>query len=165
MKRILVLLMIAGLIAGSVATAEAKKKKKKVSAPVRMEEVVEIAYTGGNIGVATPAATGGSCLVDQTVPFHCLNAVPPFVEASFIKVEVIDSSGQKAGGFLSQGDVDGDTIADGYGDFCGAHPEPVAMNTPGAPVDISLFMGVCSDASGPSIVTTGTIKVTFSNMP
>lgn len=165
MKRILVLLMIAGLIAGSVATAEAKKKKKKNSAPVRMEEVVEIPYTGSNIGVASPAATGGTCLIDQTLPFHCLSAVPSFVEASFIKIEVADATGQKAGGFISQGDVDGDGISDGYGQFCGAHPEPLAMATPGAPVDISLYMGICSDASGPSIATTGTITVTFSNMP
>ena len=165
MKRILVLMMVIGLIFGSIATADAKKKKKKPPAPVRMEEVIEIPYQGSNIGAATPAATGGTCFVDPTLPFSCKVAIPTFAEASFIKVEVIDATGQKAGGFISQGDVDGDGISDGYGQFCGAHAEPIAMATPGAPVDISIYMGICSDASGPSIATTGTIKVTFSNMP
>ena len=164
MKRTLILMMVIGLVFGSIATAEAGKKKKK-AAPVRIEEVVEVPYQGSNIGAATPAYTGGACLVDPTMPFSCKSAIPSLAEAAFIKVEVIDATGQKAGGFISQGDTDGDGISDGYGQFCGAHAEPVAMSTPGAPVDISLYMGVCSDASGPSIATTGTIKVTFSNMP
>jgi hypothetical protein len=164
MKRIAVLLMIIGLIAGSMTAAEAKKKRKP-PVPVRREEVIEVPYQGANIGISSPAATSGGCLVDQTVPFHCLSAVPTFAEAAYVKIEVIDATGQKAGGFVSQGDTDGDGISDGYGQFCGGHAAPIPMATPGAPLDISLYMGICSDASGPSIVTTGTIKVTFSNMP
>jgi len=161
MKKFLVLAVVVGLVASSFAAPALAKKKKK---PARVEEVIEIDYQGGNGGVATPAFTGGVCFNDPSLPFSCKSAIPS-IPAKYIKVEVIDASGQKAGGFISQGDTDGDTVADGYGQFCGGHAEPVEMTVPAAPVDISIYAGVCSDASGPSAVTTGTIKVTFSNLP
>lgn len=164
MKRMVAVAMVLGLLVGATATAEAAKKKKKKKAPQRIEETVEVTYNGPNLGVSTPAVTGGGCL-NGAPAFACLSAIPPFAEAAFVKVEVLDATGQNAGGFISQGDTDGDGIDDGYGQFCGAHPEPIALTTPGAPIDISLYMGICSDASGPSIVTTGTIKATFSNLP
>lgn len=163
MKKILVTAVVIGLVAGSLA-APAMAKKKKPKKPVRVEEVIEIEYQGGNGGVATPAFTGGVCLNDPSMPFSCKSAIPT-IAAEYIKVEVTDASGQKAGGFISQGDTDGDTVADGYGQFCGGHAEPVQLTVPAAAVDISLYAGVCSDASGPSVVTSGTITVTFSNLP
>ena len=163
MKKTLMVALALSLVAGALAMpAQAKKKKKK---PVRVEQIVEIPYQGGNAGVATPAYTGGACLVDPTQPFSCKSAIPESIDFKYVKVEVADASGQKAGGFISQGDTDGDGISDGYGQFCGGHAEPVEMTAPGSPVDISLYAGVCSDASGPSVVTTGTITVTFSNLP
>src|SRR5687767_6388054 len=44
MKRIVILMMVLGLIFGSMATAEAGKKKKKPAEPVRVERVVEFTY-------------------------------------------------------------------------------------------------------------------------
>ena len=164
MKRLLVVTMILGLVFGSLAAADAKKKKKP-GGPVRMEEVIEVPYEGSHLGASTPVRTGGVCLVDQSLPFHCLSATPTIKDARYVRIEVSDATGQKVGGFISQGDVDGDGLNDGFGGFCGAHAEPVEMNTPSEPIAISLYMGICSDASGPSIATTGTITVTFSNLP
>ena len=164
MKRSVIFVLALALVAGSFAApAMAKKKKKK--APVRIEQVVEIAYQGGNAGVSTPGPTGGTCFVDPSMPFSCKSAIPESIDFKYVQVEVVDDSGQKAGGFISQGDTDGDTVADGYGQFCGGHPEPIEMTAPGNTVDISLYAGVCSDASGPSVVTSGVITVTFSNLP
>jgi hypothetical protein len=166
MKRILVLLMVTGLVFGAVAGAEAKKKKKPVPVtPTRIEKVVEYAYSGGSAGIASPAASGGVCLTDPTLPFACITIIPPGVEYTFVKIEVKDTTGLPAGGFISQQDSDGDGLNDGYGEFCGAQKEAVALELPGAPLGISLYPGFCSDASSPSVVTTGTIVATFSNMP
>jgi len=166
MRKAIAVALTLGLLVGAYAMpAEAAKKKKKKKKPVRIEEVVEIEYQGGNLGVATPAATGGSCLVDPTMPFSCKQAIPTKPGMKFIKVEVTDATGQNAGGFISQQDNDGDGIQDGYGEFCGAHAEPVPLELASAAVGVSLYPGVCADASGPSIVTMGTITVTFSNMP
>lgn len=168
MRKALAVALSLGLLAGALAMpAEAakKKKKKKPVAVTKVEEVVEIAYQGGNLGVATPVTTGGACLVDPTMPFSCKSAVPTQPGMKYIKVEVTDATGQKAGGFLSQQDADGDGLNDGFGEFCGAHAEPIPLELESAPVGVSLYPGVCADGSSPSIVTTGTIKVTFSNMP
>lgn len=161
MKRSLAVLLVLGLAASlAAAPAQAKKKKK----PVRVERVVEIDYQLGNLGAATPAYTGGVCFVDPTMPASC-KEVPVQKGDKFIKVEVQDASGTTVPGFISQGDVDGDTISDGYGQFCGAHAEAVPLNDEFTPVGISMYPGVCADASGGGIPTTGTIVVTFSNMP
>jgi hypothetical protein len=162
MKRSIVVVLMAGLLAGAVtaAPAEAKKKKKEV----RTERVVEIPYTLGNLGAATPAYTGGVCFVDPTMPASC-KEVPLQAGDKYIKVEVADASGTTVPGFISQGDIDGDTISDGYGQFCGAHAEAVPLADAAAPVGISMYPGVCADASGGGIPTQGTITVTFTNMP
>lgn len=164
MKKVIVSAVTVGLVAGAmVLPAEAAKKKKK---PVRVEQVVELAYTGGEIGVNTPAASGGTCLVGGAA-FTCKELIPPSADFKYIKVEVQDATGQTVGGFLAQQDADGDGLQDGYGEFCGAHPEFVPMDVPGTTVGISLYPGACDNAGtpAPSTPTTGTIVATFSNMP
>lgn len=163
MKRSIVVLLILGLVASfAVAPAQAKKKKKKKNA--RVERVVEVPYTFGGLGVATPVRTGGVCFTDETMPFGC-KTVPVQAGERFVKIEVKDSSGTTVPGFISQGDVDGDGISDGYGQFCGAHAKAVALNDESTPVGISMYPGTCSDVSGGGIPTTGTIVATFSNLP
>ena len=163
MKKTLSTLVILGLIFGAfMATpAEAKKKKKKAK---KTERVVEIDYTLGNLGVASPAFTGGVCFVDPTMPASC-KEVPVTASEKYIKVEVKDATGTSVPGFISQGDTDGDGINDGYGEFCGSHDAPVQLTAPGTPVGVSMYPGICADASGGGIPTSGTLVVTLSNMP
>jgi hypothetical protein len=159
MKKSIVLFLVIGLLGAAVmGPAVAKKKKPYV-------EVIELEYQGGNLGASTPAASGGTCLVDPSQPFHCVDAIPSSTQAKFIKVEVTDATGQKAGGYLSQGDTDGDGFGNLYGEFCGAHEASIPMEAKGSAVQISLYAGTCVDGSGPSVVTTGTVKVTFSSVP
>ena len=167
MKKMLVLMMVLGLIVGSIATAEAGKKKKPPApvAPTRIEKVVEQKYSGGNAGATAAGVGGGACFNDPSLPFACIKVMTPGAEYTYVKIEVTDASGQKAGGFISQQDADGDGLADGYGEFCGAHPEAVALEVPGGELGVSMYFGTCADGATPSIVTSGTIKLTFSNMP
>lgn len=163
MKKAIVSAVVVGLVASAmVVPAEAAKKKK----PVRIEQVVELQYTGGEIGVNTPVASAGSCLVGGAV-FTCKELIPPSAGFSYIKIEVKDATGLTVGGFLAQQDADGDGLQDGYGEFCGAHKEFVPMDVPGSVVGISLYPGACDNGGtpAPSTPTTGTIVATFSNMP
>ncbi|HWL66155.1 MAG TPA: hypothetical protein VNP73_09300 [Actinomycetota bacterium] len=164
MKKTLAVALMIGLIAASFAVpAEAgKKKKKKAPAPApvaRVERVVELTYEHPSLAVApvggfpTNFPEGGT-------------EIPLGPDDLFIKVEVTDASGQKVSGFIGQGDIDGNGVNDdGYGQFCGAHPAPIQVAAPGQTIiGIYLANGVCEDAT-PSIMTTGSIKVTLSNMP
>jgi len=161
MKRSLVLALIVGLLAGSlVGPAEAKKKKKK---PVRTERVVEIAYTGTGVGVATPAASGGICPATSPENTGTCIEVPLQTGEKFVKVELKDATPLKAPGFISQGDQDGDGIGDLFGEFCGAHEQAVPLVNLN-PVRVSFYSGTCADGT-PGTTTSGTIVVTLSNMP
>lgn len=164
MKKAIVSAVVVGLIAGAmVLPAEAGKKKKKV---VRVEQVVEVAYTGGEIGISSPVASAGGCL-NGTDVFNCKEIIPPAGDFPYIKIEIQDATGSTVGGFISQQDADGDGLADGYGTFCGAHAESVPLEVPGTVVGISLYPGLCDNGGtpAPSTPTTGTIVATFSNMP
>lgn len=165
MRKSIVVALILGLLIGALAVpADAGKKKKKK--PARIERVEEIEYKGGGIGAATPAASGGFCPFDTRKPPEdqpvCIE-LPTTGDDLFVKVEVQDTAGQKVAGFVSQGDTDGDGVGDLFGDFCGAHEEPVPI-TPGPALRVSFYNGVCDDGT-PSLVTQGTIKVSFSNLP
>jgi len=162
MKRFLILFLILGLVFGSIATADAKKKKKKKTAPVKIERVVELEYAAPGIGVNTPAASGGICPFADPTTQECIE-IPLQADETFIKVEMTDATGLPVMGYISQGDTDGDGIGNLYGDFCGGHPEPIAMESTN-PVRISFYNGVNPDCL-PSAVTTGSIKVTLSNLP
>ncbi len=163
MKKSVVVLLILSLVAAfAVAPAQAGKKKKKKK-PVRVERVVEINYDHPGIGVAPvggyPAGFPGSIVEGST-------NIPTSANDQYIKIEVVDASGQKVWGFISQGDLNGDGApTDGYAEFCGAHEETQPLAAPGTPiVGIYAYSGACEDGT-PSVMTTGTIKITFSNMP
>ena len=129
MKKAIVSALVVCLVAGAmVIPAEAGKKKKK--APVRVEKVVEVTYTGGEIGINTPVASAGGCL-NGTDVFNCKEIIPPGTQFTHIKIEIKDATGQTVGGFISQQDKDGDGLSDGYGTFCGAHTESVPLELPG----------------------------------
>lgn len=163
MRRFLVLFLVLGLVLGSVATAEGakKKKKKKKKKLVRIERVVEVKYDHPGIGVAP---LGG-----YPTSFPESSEIGTSADDRFLKIEVADQSGQKVWGFISQGDLDGNGVNDdGYATFCGAHEEPVEVAQPGTPIlGIYAYSGTCGASFGgaPSIMTTGTITITFSNLP
>jgi hypothetical protein len=160
MKRFLILCMILGLVVGSVATAEAGKKKK-APAPVRVERVVEYAYNGPGPGISSPVATGGYCYPEPTA---CAS-FPLQPGETYIKIEAVDQSGMKVGGTITQGtDDDGDGFGDLYGEWCGAHTDAVPLRTT-APIEISMYAGTCYNSQEPSVITTGKLIITFSNMP
>lgn len=154
MKKSIVVLLILGLVSSfSALPAQAGKKKK------RIERVVEINYDRPGIGVA-PA--GGY----PTGFPEAATEIPTSVNDKYIKIEIEDASGGSVWGFISQGDLDGNGVNDdGYANFCGSQEESQPVAAPGTPIlGIYAYAGACDDGT-PSTMTTGTIKVTFSNMP
>ena len=161
MKKTVVLVLALALIAGSLAApALAKKKKKK---PVRVERVVELDYSAPGIGATVAGSGGGICPFADPTTQECIE-VPLQVGEAYVKVELVDATGQKVSGSLSQGDTDGDGIGNLYGQFCGAHEAPIKMESTTVPLRISFYNGTCDDGT-PAPATTGTITVTFSNLP
>ena len=163
---LIALALVFGALMAPAAEAGKKKKKKK-----RIERVVEFDYTLGGLGLSLPdnpvLGGGGVCRLETEALANgeiVCHEIPTKVKELYVKVEVNDATGMGPGGFISQGDVDGDGVSDGYGTFCGAHEEPVEMTNPGAPLRISYYYGTCADGT-PSFPTQGTVTVTFSNLP
>lgn len=159
MRKTLATLVAVGLVGGALLApaAEAGKKKKK-SKP----RVVTATYHTPAIGVATPVVSGGASRCDGTLNVGCAE-FPTTGKDRYVRIQVTDASGQNVGGYVSQGDTNGDGIGDLFGEFCGKHTTPVAI-TPGRPLKVSLYGGTCADGS-PSVVTTGEIKATFTKKP
>jgi hypothetical protein len=150
MKRFLILALVIGLVFGSIATADAGKKKKKKSK--RIERVVEARYEApAAIGVG---GVGGGCV-------GC-PALPNGANETWMKVEVTDDVLPIAGVELSPGDADGDGFQDSGWFVCGesewiAIPEGVAMQ--------SFPWAVAGPSCPGGGATSGTIKITYSNAP
>lgn len=147
MKRILILMMVMGLVFGSIAVADAKKKKKKASAPyVRVLEGTYDNPAPGIGGVVTLNGAGGTM------------EVPTASNESYMSVEIIDDSGQNAYFGIA---ADGTIIGGG----CGKTEAPFAI-TPGVAHNITVTMGPGLEApSCVGIATSGTIKVTLTEVP
>jgi hypothetical protein len=151
MKKTLIVALALSLIAGALAMpASAKKKKKKK--PVRVERVVEARYEfPAGIGSST---TGGGCLGCPSFPSG--------PGERYISVEVTDDVTPKAGVSFSW-DTDGDGISDTGFEVCGATEEPIEIPEGVTP---NAFPWILPGADCPDgVSTSGTIKVTFSNMP
>ena len=148
MKRFVVLVMVLGLIAGSVATAEAGKKKK----PKRVERVVEARYEApAAIGIGD---VGGAC---SGCP-----ALPNGTKETWMKVVVTDDVLPIAGVELSPGDLDGNGFYDSGWFVCG---ESDWIQVPGGS-EMQSFPWMVSGRECPGGgATSGTIKITYSNMP
>ena len=146
MKRFLIVAMVLGLIAGSVATAGAKGTKS----PTRVERTVEGSY--GPPYVAP--ITGCKSLLG---PWACLIIATRPSEA-FFTAEVTDAHGQPV--FVSVISQNR-TIAT----FCGETTRPISFNS-----GWRLEFRISSDSVQPEcpvnrVKTTGTISVTLSNLP
>jgi hypothetical protein len=151
MKKALIFALVIGLIAGSMAApATAKKKKKKK--PVKVERVMEARYEfPAGIGSST---SGGAC-----------SGCPSFPNTDkerYVMVEVTDDLTPKAGVSFSW-DTDGDGISDTGFEVCGATEEPIEIPPS---VGMNAFPWIAPGADCPDgASTSGTIKVTFSNLP
>ena len=156
MKRLLILFMILGLIAGSVATAEAKKGQK----PTRTERTVEGSYATQFVpfNVYCYQHGGVGCVEIETRK-----------DEAFLTGKVVDAHGQPV---LVQvwGWGDGAQHSNDYGSFCGETDEPIAFDRG---VDVYLVVGGTSHydlptpgaSCSPGFGTTGTVSVTLSNLP
>ncbi|MDQ3962618.1 MAG: hypothetical protein M3277_01675 [Actinomycetota bacterium] len=162
MKRTALLLMVLGLIAGTIATAEAGKKKK---APPRIERVVEFEYScpcgprvlGHGVGWQFGSATGEN-IGGGPVTFD------PTVE-NYLKAEVSDLAGQTvAYGIAMDVDPDDTSPNNTVADICGATTDPLEMPDVEAEFRVFVNFGTCADGT-PSIPTQGTITFTLSNIP
>ena len=153
MKRSLILLMILGLIAGSMATAEAKGRKQ----PTRVERTVV-----GTYGPYFSLVTG---CIDPDGELACVVVNTRSTEG-FFTAKVTDAHGQPVLVHVSNGG-NGET-------FCGETTRPISFD-PGSTLKFRIdpMINFWSDGGlgvGPldcpyRIKTTGTISVTLSNLP
>lgn len=151
MKRFLILFMVLGLIAGSVATAEAKGTKR----PTRVERTVE-----GSYGLYPAPVTGCN---EPLGSFACMVVATRSNEA-FLTAKVTDAHGQPV--FVEVQSGRGIPLAT----FCGKTTEPIRFY-PGAQLYFYVAQPVwpTSDAAldcpAHRVKTAGTISVTLSNIP
>lgn len=149
MKRSMVLVMVLGLVIGSVATAEAKRQKL----PPRVERTVE-----GSYGPYPAPITGCNSVF---TPWACLVVDTRRTEA-FFTAKVVDAHGQPV--FVEVMSSDGRRET-----FCGETKHPIAFD-PGSSLSFHLALENWPGSVGPvcpanRIKTTGTISVTLSNLP
>ena len=147
MKRFLITFMVLGLIAGSIATAEAKKRSPRVARTVE-----------GSYGPYPAPITGCN---EPMGKFYCL-ALQTRSEESFFTAKVTDAHGQPV---LVHARTGGGHLVT----FCGETTEPVWFH-PGT--ELVFYVGdlwpyrYCALVCPTNWVkTTGTISVTLSNQP
>ena len=157
MKKFPILFMILGLIAGSVATAEAKRK-----AVSRVERTVEggydtqfVPFLDGNRACKPSDAIG--CVTIQTSP-----------KEEFLTASVTDAHGQPVMVRVDTWDTNTD-MSHEYGRFCGETDKPIHFS-PG--VELRFLPGYWDPYlptnwadCPPGFGTTGTIRITLSNLP
>lgn len=146
MRRTLILILALGLVAGSIATAEAAKKKK----PKRVERSLEYTYQAS---FGSPGVTG--------VTLNPGIATGP--DDLFVMIETTDDVSPVPSVRFSW-DSDGDGSNDTGVNICGGKTEePVPL--PGS-VELGVFTYILPGPGCPNgFSTNGTIKITFSNMP
>lgn len=156
MKRVLAMMMVAGLIVGG-ATADAaqKKKKKPRKEPQKVEREAVGTYQ------STVVVVVGTCA--QTDAVNCVR-IPAGAEETYVMAAVEDDNGQSVP-VAVKADLDGDNRTETlYGAFCGSTAEPIQID-PG--VEVTFWVGYTADNAtlGCAPASSGTITVTFSNMP
>ncbi|MEA2452672.1 MAG: hypothetical protein QOG04_1382 [Actinomycetota bacterium] len=152
MKRILVLMMVIGLVFGSLATAEAKKKKVK-----KITRVAEGTYDAPSLLLVGTCSSSGAV--------GCVSLISGIGE-TYVSAEVTDQTGQPV--YVSvQADTDGDNTDDTiFGSFCGKTDAPLSIPEG---TDLHFWVGVTPDPGiagcVPAAGTTGKVTATFSNLP
>lgn len=156
MKRFLVLFLILGLTIGSIATAEAgKKKKKRPAAPAKITREAESVYD-------TPAIGHPDLVVGCSGSTGCASFALG-ADETYISLEIVDSAGLPVYGSASQ-DLDGDQLGDEGFNFCGKTTEPMLV-TPGVQLNIFISAAGGTNPPCPGAATSGVVKAVISNMP
>ena len=146
MKRFLIMFMVLGLVAGSIATAEAGKKKKKKAPYVRVVEGTYANPAPGIGGVVTLNGAGGTL------------DVPTAANEYYMSVEITDDSGQATYFSIAE-----DSTFAGGG--CTKTETPFQIN-PGGAYSITVTIGPgLDDPTCAGVATSGTIKVTLTEVP
>lgn len=157
MKRFSICFIALGLIAGSVATAQAKKS------PQRVERSVEGAYDtqfvpfGGLVTHTCDQQTTVGCVIIETRP-----------KEAFFTAKVEDAHGQPVLVTVTDMTADfGPTRT--YGTFCGETEEPIAFDR-GETLRFSIgywdpWLPTNWASCPPGFGTAGTVSVTLSNLP
>ncbi len=157
MKKIIVVAIVIGLLAGAMlAPAEAAKKKK----PKKVVRTVEAVYQFPGFGVASQGV-GCSPALGSCGNFAVGS------EENFVTITLTDQSGTPTAFSVAQDTEPGDTtntIETNHGTFCGTtgdEPLPIL-----AGYEMTIFIWAWGDAVCPTGVgTTGTVTAEFSNLP
>ena len=148
-KRFLMVLMIFGLVFGSVATAESKRKPRKTT------RTVEGSYDSPVLGIFAECGSAAvGCVSFSARP-----------KERFVTATVQDAHGLPAY-VLVRTAASGSfgTGAETYGEFCGETTEPIAIPA-GAELEFMVGAAASVTICSPGVATTGTITATFSNLP
>ena len=153
MKRLVVVVMVLGLIAGALgveASAKKKKKKKKKPAPVvRVERVETAEYTAPGFFSVADNQTANVC-AEQA---GCLSFLVQAVD-KYVSIEVTDKSGTPAPMKVAIGDEDGVV-------YCGKTDGPIKLSEA---TEVDVKVGIAAP-NCQAVTTTGLVKATFSNLP
>lgn len=148
-KSIAVIASAALILGASIVPADAKKK------PKRTERTAEATYYGAAIGVCyAPEHIG--CTRFETTP-----------KDKYLSIEIADTLQTTVYARVFQ-DLDGSGPTTEVASICGRSEEPIPI-TPGATVVIfiwgALLQGEPGPVDCPGAVSSGTIKMAFSNLP
>jgi hypothetical protein len=155
MRKAIVTALILGLVAGSLAApAEAKKKKKKK--PVKVTREAEGTYDLPALVVL------GAC--GQTGAIGCVTFATGPKETWITELKITDQHGLPVYAELAQ-NLDGDNISEvDLGSLCGELKEPVQI-TSGYDVYVWILTPPRDPTCAPGQGTSGTVNITFSNLP
>jgi hypothetical protein len=156
MKKSFAVVLILGLIASMALGTPAQAKKKKA--------VKKVVRTATGTYQAPTLIVVGTCTSTDAV--GCVTLPTGTNENYITAAKVTDQTGQPV--YVSvQADTNGDAQDDAsYGTFCGELTEPIKID-PG--VQLHFWVGLSPDPGFvgcvPGFATTGSVDVTFSNLP
>ena len=155
MKKTVSIVLMGVLVAGAFASAPAQAKKKRK--PKRIERTVEGTYQ------LPPLVIAGTCASADAI--GCV-VFANGVGEEYLTAKVEDAHGQPVAVSVSA-NTDGNIGDDEtYGAFCGETTEPIVVP---AGMELHFWVGAATDVGTggciPGAATTGTVTVTFSNMP
>lgn len=142
-KRVLSLAVAAGLLVGSQTVAEGASRKKKRE---RVQRVVTLTYDAPAIGVAGGPA--GVC-----VSTGCIQVAVGSRER-YVSIEIDDATGLSSPAVVDMGGG-----SDVY--VCGATESP--LQTSGGEIVVWIHPAAITGCTG--LASTGTVTLTFSNLP